>query len=176
MENFKLIKIEDTLKYSLEKMKFTKPTPIQAMAIPVALEGKDILGTAQTGTGKTFVAFGCINELQKLHQRTAVIIACPQKHLVEQWKKELTRYNFGVEESEKVVTEKTITCNSDYPNWKDKFEEILNQLIKKHQINFKGVGQPMRIALIGSKFGPGIFDIILSLGKETVIKRLSKFN
>ena len=54
MENFKLLKIEDSLKNSLEKMKFTKPTPIQAMAIPVALEGKDILGTAQTGTGKDF--------------------------------------------------------------------------------------------------------------------------
>ena len=52
MENFKLLKIEDSLKNSLEKMKFTKPTPIQAMAIPVALEGKDVLGTAQTGTGK----------------------------------------------------------------------------------------------------------------------------
>ena len=47
MENFKLLKIEESLKNSLEKMKFTKPTPIQAMAIPVALEGKDILGTAQ---------------------------------------------------------------------------------------------------------------------------------
>ena len=34
-------------------MNFIKPTPIQGMAIPVALEGKDILGTAQTGTGKT---------------------------------------------------------------------------------------------------------------------------
>ena len=53
MENFKLLKIEDSLKNSLEKMNFTKPTPIQSMAIPVALEGKDVLGTAQTGTGKT---------------------------------------------------------------------------------------------------------------------------
>ena len=53
MKNFKLLKIEDSLKNSLEKMKFTEPTPIQAMAIPVALEGKDVLGTAQTGTGKT---------------------------------------------------------------------------------------------------------------------------
>ena len=33
MENFKLLKIEDSLKNSLEKMKFTKPTPIQAMAM-----------------------------------------------------------------------------------------------------------------------------------------------
>ena len=44
--------------------------------------------------------------------------------------------------------------------------------IKSHDTNFKGVGQPLRIALTGSKFGPGIYDIILSLGKEEVQKRL----
>ena len=52
-------------------------------------------------------------------------------------------------------------------------EPIINELIKSHDTNFKGVGQPLRIALIGSKFGPGIYDIILSLGKEEVQKRLS---
>ncbi len=52
MENFKLLKIEDSLKNSLNKMNFTKPTPIQSMAIPVALEGKDILGTAQNRNRK----------------------------------------------------------------------------------------------------------------------------
>ena len=41
----------------LSKLQFTTPTPIQAQAIPPAMEGKDILGTAQTGTGKT-AAFG----------------------------------------------------------------------------------------------------------------------
>ena len=39
--------------------------------------------------------------------------------------------------------------------------------------SFKGVGQPLRIALTGSKFGPGIYDIIISLDKEEVIKRLT---
>ena len=52
-------------------------------------------------------------------------------------------------------------------------EPIVNELIKSHDTNFKGVGQPLRIALTGSKFGPGIYDIILSLGKEEVQKRLS---
>ena len=52
-------------------------------------------------------------------------------------------------------------------------EPIVNGLIKSHETNFKGVGQPLRIALTGSKFGPGIYDIILSLGKEEVQKRLS---
>jgi len=51
-------------------------------------------------------------------------------------------------------------------------EPIVNELIKSHETNFKGVGQPLRIALTGSKFGPGIYDIILSLGKEEVQKRL----
>ncbi|MBH00886.1 MAG: hypothetical protein CMI86_02685 [Candidatus Pelagibacter sp.] len=52
-------------------------------------------------------------------------------------------------------------------------EPIVNGLIKSHETNFKGVGQPLRIALTGSKFGPGIYDIILSLGKDEVLKRLS---
>ena len=45
-------------------------------------------------------------------------------------------------------------------------------MINRHKTNFKGVGQPLRIALIGSKFGPGIYDIILSLDKNEVIERL----
>ena len=52
-------------------------------------------------------------------------------------------------------------------------EPIIDNLIKSHNTNFKGVGQPLRIILTGSKFGPGIYDIIISLGKEEVQKRLS---
>jgi len=55
---------------------------------------------------------------------------------------------------------------------KDILEPIVNELIKSNNTNFKGVGQPLRIALTGSKFGPGIYDIIISLGKEEVAKRL----
>jgi len=51
-------------------------------------------------------------------------------------------------------------------------EHIVNDLIKLNNTNFKGVGQPLRIMLTGSKFGPGIYDIIISLGKNEVIKRL----
>ena len=55
---------------------------------------------------------------------------------------------------------------------KENLEPMINDLIKTHETNFKGVGQPLRIALTGSKFGPGIYDIIISLGKEEVTKRL----
>jgi glutamyl-tRNA synthetase len=55
---------------------------------------------------------------------------------------------------------------------KEGLETIINDLIKSNETNFKGVGQPLRIALTGSKFGPGVYDIIISLGKEEVQKRL----
>jgi len=53
-------------------------------------------------------------------------------------------------------------------------EPIINDLIKNNNTNFKGVGQPLRICLTGSKFGPGIYDILCALGKEEVSKRLSQ--
>jgi len=55
---------------------------------------------------------------------------------------------------------------------KENLEKIINELVDRHKTNFKGVGQPLRIALTGSKFGPGIYDIILSLEKDEIIKRL----
>ena len=55
---------------------------------------------------------------------------------------------------------------------KEHLEKIINELINRHKTNFKGVGQPLRIALTGSRFGPGIYDIILSLDKNETIKRL----
>ena len=58
---------------------------------------------------------------------------------------------------------------------KETLEPIVNDMIKTHETNFKGVGQPLRVALTGSKFGPGIYDIIISLGKDEVKKRLEVF-
>jgi len=55
---------------------------------------------------------------------------------------------------------------------KESLEPVINNLIKSYETNFKGVGQPLRIALTGSKFGPGVYDIIISLGKEEVLRRL----
>ena len=56
---------------------------------------------------------------------------------------------------------------------KQTLEKNLKELMDKYQTNFKGIGQPMRIALTGSKFGPGIYDIMLSLEKDEVLKRFS---
>ena len=86
------------------------------------------------------------------------------------------------EDDLKLIDEKSKKIISDFINKisnlenlsKEKLEAIVNELIKMHNTKFKSVGQPLRIALTGSKFGPGIYDIIISLGKEDVVKRLSK--
>ncbi|MBE7637352.1 DEAD/DEAH box helicase [Sneathiella sp. P13V-1] len=57
MEDFEGLGLSEALVHRLQAMGFEKPTPIQEQAIPLALKGRDILGSAQTGTGKTG-AFG----------------------------------------------------------------------------------------------------------------------
>ncbi len=57
---------------------------------------------------------------------------------------------------------------------RETLEPVIKSLIEKHKTNFKGVGQPLRIALVGSRFGPGLYDVILSLDKTQVIKRLKQ--
>ena len=57
---------------------------------------------------------------------------------------------------------------------KETLEPLIKILIEKYKTNFKGVGQPLRIGLTGSRFGPGLYDIILSLNKTEVVKRLSE--
>ena len=53
MQNFSELQISNYTKERLSLANFATPTPVQAAAIPQALEGKDVLATAQTGTGKT---------------------------------------------------------------------------------------------------------------------------
>ena len=84
MDNFRSLKIEDSIKNSLSKMNFIKPTLIQSMAIPVALEGKDILATAQTGTGKTLAfSIPLINKLI-LEKNAFALVMCPTRELANQ--------------------------------------------------------------------------------------------
>ena len=63
-----------------------------------------------TGTGKTFTAFGCISRFQKSQKQTVTIIACPQTHLVDQWKREAKTYNNSIPEDERFSLEREVTC------------------------------------------------------------------
>lgn len=57
LEKFQTLQISDVILNALNEMGFEEPTPIQANAIPVAMSGCDMIGQAQTGTGKT-AAYG----------------------------------------------------------------------------------------------------------------------
>jgi ATP-dependent RNA helicase DeaD len=76
--------LPEALYASLKEMNFTAPTPIQEQAIPIALEGKDVLGSAQTGTGKT-AAF-CIPLIAKLLTEStgSALILTPTRELAMQ--------------------------------------------------------------------------------------------
>ena len=82
--NFSDLNIENKLKKSIELAEFKTPTPIQSQSIPISLEGKDVLGTAQTGTGKTLAfTIPMLNKLLKNKQAMALII-CPTRELATQ--------------------------------------------------------------------------------------------
>ena len=76
------------------------------------------------------------------------------------------------DKAKKIVSEFSNSISNINKLNKENLEPIINDLIKTNETNFKGVGQPLRIFLTGSKFGPGIYDIISSLGKDEVLKRL----
>ncbi len=84
MEHFSALGLPEPLMQSLARLQFNEPTPIQAKAIPVALDGRDILGSAQTGTGKT-LAF-CIPIIAKLmsNPRGSALIISPTRELASQ--------------------------------------------------------------------------------------------
>jgi len=89
---FHELKISQPLLRSLTEMGFQNPTPIQNEAIPVALQGRDLVGQAKTGTGKT-AAFGIpiLEKLSQEHPGLQAIILVPTRELAVQVAKELTQ-------------------------------------------------------------------------------------
>ncbi len=82
--NFSDLPIENKLKNSIKYADFKVPTPIQSKSIPISLSGKDILGTAQTGTGKTLAfTIPMINRLI-LDKNAMALIICPTRELASQ--------------------------------------------------------------------------------------------
>lgn len=85
MKDFKPLGICDTLIATLQKQGIKSPTPIQEQAIPVIFKGNDIIGRAQTGTGKT-LAF-LLPLIQRVHvdiHQEQVLIMAPTRELVKQ--------------------------------------------------------------------------------------------
>jgi superfamily II DNA/RNA helicase len=84
MTNFEGFSLSQHLKNSLARMNFSIPTPIQIKSIPLALEGKDILGSAQTGTGKTAAFSIPIIELLSRSKQGSALILTPTRELANQ--------------------------------------------------------------------------------------------
>ncbi len=84
MTDFQALQVPDFIISSLEKMKITAPTPIQEQAIPPALEGHDILASAQTGSGKTlaFMIPLVINLFLNPEKRALILV--PTRELAKQ--------------------------------------------------------------------------------------------
>src|SRR5437588_5020258 len=83
---FSEMQISPYVKERLAAARFATPTPVQAAAIPQALEGKDVLATAQTGTGKTLAfLIPVIEKLLKQHKPgIAALVLVPTRELAMQ--------------------------------------------------------------------------------------------
>lgn len=94
---FKDLNLNTPLQNALEELEYIYPTPIQEQALPIINSGKDIVGVAQTGTGKTFAyLLPILKSLKYSEQRhPRVLIVLPTRELVVQVVKEidkLTKY------------------------------------------------------------------------------------
>lgn len=89
---FNELELAPELLQSIERMGFEEMTPIQEQTIPMALEGKDVIGQAQTGTGKT-AAFGLpmIQKIDKSNRNVQGLVIAPTRELAIQTQEELFR-------------------------------------------------------------------------------------
>lgn len=93
----KIIKFEDMqlskkVLNAVRDMGFEEPSPIQAQTIPLALEGHDVIGQAQTGTGKT-AAFGIptIEQIDEKNKYIQALVLTPTRELAIQIAEEFNK-------------------------------------------------------------------------------------
>src|SRR5438270_11065677 len=86
MTTFSELPLSSALQRKLAAAQFINPTPIQARAIPPALEGKDVIGTAQTGTGKTLAFLLPIIEMlnREPSRQARALVLLPTRELAMQ--------------------------------------------------------------------------------------------
>ena len=90
--NFNDLNISQDIKKAIDEIGFTKLTPIQKQAIPEALKGKDIIGQAQTGSGKTMAfSIPILEKIFILDRSPQAIILCPTRELCMQVASEIEK-------------------------------------------------------------------------------------
>lgn len=84
--------LREELIASIQKLGYESPSPIQAKTIPVAMEGRDIVGLSQTGSGKTAAfALPALNQIDIERKETQVLVLCPTRELAVQVCEEIHR-------------------------------------------------------------------------------------
>ena len=89
---FSKLGLSDALAFAVQEMGYTSPTPIQAQAIPVVLRGGDVIGSAQTGTGKTAAFALPIIQLLQTHGPMRCLILEPTRELALQVEEAFHKY------------------------------------------------------------------------------------
>jgi ATP-dependent RNA helicase RhlE len=85
MKLFSDLQLSPSMQRQLSKANFIHPTPVQAAALPPALEGRDVLATAQTGTGKTLsFLIPLIERLARERRETKALVLLPTRELAMQ--------------------------------------------------------------------------------------------
>ena len=99
MITFTQLKLSDSVMKAINNMGFEETTPIQEQAIPVALAGRDVLGIAQTGTGKTAAfTLPLIDRLAKGRARARMpraLVLAPTRELADQVASSFEKYAKG---------------------------------------------------------------------------------
>ncbi|MEL4308337.1 DEAD/DEAH box helicase [Joostella sp. CR20] len=95
MSSFEEFNISKQLRYAIDDLGFETPTPIQEKAFPVVMSGQDVIGIAQTGTGKTFAYMLPILQDLKFskQQNPRVLIMVPTRELVVQVVEEIAKFS-----------------------------------------------------------------------------------
>lgn len=92
MMNFEDLDISDKIKKAIEDMGFARLTPIQEKAIPRALKGSDVIGQAQTGSGKTIAyAIPVLSKIFVPDRSPQAIVLCPTRELCMQVASEISK-------------------------------------------------------------------------------------
>ncbi len=94
-KSFAVLGLSQKSLHALERAGFEHPTPIQAQAIPPALAGKDVIGTAATGTGKTAAFVLPILERLEGKKGTRALVLAPTRELALQIGEEVERFGHG---------------------------------------------------------------------------------
>src|ERR1043166_4294604 len=87
---FKELGLSEELLKAIDKLGFEQAAPIQAEAIPILLQGKDVVGQSQTGSGKTAAfAIPAIEKTDPLKRAVQILILCPTRELAVQGSEEV---------------------------------------------------------------------------------------